>query len=474
MSLNVLYFLTDDHASWGLGCYGNSEVQSPVLDRLAEAGVRFENAFCPTPVCSPGRAAQTLGRTPSQTGLHDWLLQNDPKIANRNWIDDEVSLYDLLQKHGYTVGYSGKWHMGNPMDNPRGVDWYLSSGRTYGRAKKRIGRLSEDSEKEHVYVKNDELYSAPGRSATHYTDGVIEFLDRRPQDRPFFVTVGFTETHSPWRNRDPDCLKLYESATFRDIEAEPQHPWASNEGYRFEVPQSELHRQFYAGVTEIDRCVGRLLKALDERGLRENTLIVYTADHGLCLGQHGIYGKGNGTRPLNMYDPNLRIPLIWSGPGVTAKGSRVAEYVDQYDTFLSLCSVLGLDGDLDSARNYPGSDYSRVLSGRHLEGWDDTRFGEYGDLRMVRNREFKLIRRYPNGPDEFFVLNSIDGERRNQVANPFYAEVIAAMDERLQAFYAEHSDPEKSGLLGKELPVHNHCEAWRHGVRESRGLQGAG
>ena len=116
---NILLFLTDDHGSWALGSYGNREVRSPRLDRLAAEGARFANAFTPCPVCSPARACLVTGRTPSQVGIHDWIEENDPDCGDYDWLAGETTLPQLLQRAGYHCGLSGKWHLGRSHQSPR-------------------------------------------------------------------------------------------------------------------------------------------------------------------------------------------------------------------------------------------------------------------------------------------------------------------------------------------------------------------
>ncbi|MDE0312235.1 MAG: sulfatase-like hydrolase/transferase, partial [Caldilineaceae bacterium] len=120
---NILLFLTDDHGQWANGCYGNSELQTPNLDRLATEGARFADAFTPCPVCSPARACLMTGRTPSQVGIHDWLQEAEPVIGDHDWLAGEETLPQLLSRAGYHCGLSGKWHMGRSHRTPPGFDW---------------------------------------------------------------------------------------------------------------------------------------------------------------------------------------------------------------------------------------------------------------------------------------------------------------------------------------------------------------
>src|SRR6266567_3012397 len=125
---NILVVMADDHGQWALGCYGNLEVRTPTLDYLAKTGVRFENSFTPSPVCSPARASFWTGRLPSQHGVHDFLGAGS---EDYEWMRDEITLAQLLHEHGYVNGLSGKWHLGHDERKQPGFDyWYSQSLKT--------------------------------------------------------------------------------------------------------------------------------------------------------------------------------------------------------------------------------------------------------------------------------------------------------------------------------------------------------
>ena len=466
MPPNILLFLTDDHGAWALGCYGNREVHSPTLDRLAEEGARFENAFTPGPVCSPARACLLTGRTPSQVGIHDWIQEERPESGDPDRLADETTLAELLSGAGYFCGLSGKWHLGRSHVPPRGVDWHFGLPRWQG-------AHIED----YTYVFQGEPVPLSGNKTEIITDYALRFLDETPPDRPFFLQVGYIATHSPYGNQEPDLVALYGDADFRDIPPYVPHPWHKNEGF----PQGDdytdedclsRYRSYYAAVTDMDRNVGRILDRLREQGRLDDTVVMYASDHGLTLGHHGFWGKGNSTRPLNMYETCIRVPLLIRRPEEIPPGTVVTRCVDHYDTFQSICDWAGVTPGVANARgDYPGRSYRPLARGEPMD-WDDTRFGEYGDLRMVRTPQWKLVKRYPHGPNDLFDLVSDPGETRNLSGLPDYAEVEARLTVELEAFYARYEDPAKSGLRVKDLPRFNErSEAWRDGLREARGLQ---
>ena len=464
---NILLFLTDDHGAWAAGCYGNTEVQSPTLDRLAGEGARFANAFTPTPVCSPARACLLTGRTPSQVGIHDWIQEAEPEFGDPDWLAGEITLAELLREVGYHTGLSGKWHLGRSHATPRGYDWYFGLPRWQG------AHIEA-----YTYVLNDVPRTLAGNKTRIITDSALQFLEDAPAGRPFFLQVGYIATHSPYGNQEPELVARYEAAHFADIPPYHPHPWKKNEGFVggdtwTEEDCRSRYAAYYAAVTDMDRNVERIIRRLDEQGRLANTLVIYTSDHGLTLGHHGFWGKGNSTRPLNMYETCLRVPLIIRLPDQIPAGRVVTRCVDHYDTFHAICEWAGVTPDnRGHAGNYPGRSLRPLAGGEPISDWDDTRYGEYGDLRMIRTPRHKLVKRYPNGPHDLFDLQADPGETTNLADDPAYSALIAELTSRLETFYAAHEDPANSGLRVKALPRHNAgSEAWRDGLREARGLQ---
>jgi arylsulfatase A-like enzyme len=217
---NILLFLTDDHGAWALGSYGNREVQSPTLDRLAREGTRFINAFTPSPVCSPARACLLTGRTPSQVGIHDWIQEEFAEFGDYDWLQHEITLPQLLQAAGYRCGLSGKWHLGRSHQTPRGFDWCFGMPGSQGR---HLGR--------YTYHLNGEPLTLEGNKTRIITDHALQFLDEAPDERPFFLNIGYIATHSPYAEHEPELVAQYENAGFADIPPYVPHPWVKNEDF---------------------------------------------------------------------------------------------------------------------------------------------------------------------------------------------------------------------------------------------------
>ncbi|WP_051752328.1 sulfatase-like hydrolase/transferase [Streptosporangium amethystogenes] len=454
MRPNVLVVFLDDHASWALGCYGNSEVQTPTLDYLAATGVRMENSFTPTPVCSPGRAAFLTGRLSSQHGVHDYLNVWDPEVDRRNWIADELTLPEILRDHGYTTGLAGKWHLGRSFERAPGFDfWYELA--------------DEHANKEHLDSPWEHSPAFRGGYNRHaVTERAIDFLRARDEEKPFFLHVGYVSTHSPWEGRPERYVSRYRRCDFDDIPDDATYPFgrmASESLMPSRRDRRETLAQYYASATEVDEQVGRLVDELETQGLRENTLVVYTSDHGLNMGHHGIWGKGNGTKPYNMVEESIRVPLILNQPGALLGDQSRSEMVTHCDLFRTILDHTGvaLPAETLAERNYPGRSFASLLGGGHVAGWPEEVYGEYGNLRMIRTRTHKLTLRPPDGPAELIDLVADPRETVNLYADPRHADLVADLTGRVERYFGRYEDPVNSGLRVAELPQHNMEEVWR-------------
>ncbi|NQT58301.1 MAG: sulfatase-like hydrolase/transferase [Bacteroidetes bacterium] len=454
---NVLVFLTDDHAQWALKCYGNKHIVSPNIDYLADEGVVFENAFTPTPVCSPARACFHTGKIPSQHGIHDFLASDNGADDEKQWLQDELTMGELFQQAGYYTGFSGKWHMGQENKIHQGYDECLSLGTKYPMEHGEV----------HTYVKNGEPLTLSGYKTQVVTDHAISFIDNAPPDKPFFLFVGHYATHSPWTNHPERLVSFYRG---KDIDEN-----FFDENYLFGVQAlestnltrenpKEALAQYYAAVTQIDESVGRILDHLQAKEVTDDTLIVYTSDHGLNCGHHGIWGKGNGTLPLNMVEESIRIPLIMRMPGILPQGSRKKEFVDHTDTFRTVLEIAGISQNLsrERERQYTGKSVLSLFRDKNLSvDWRSYQFCEYGMVRMIRSDRYKLIVRNSNQKDQLFDLQSDPRELTNLIDNSAYHELITSLKILLTEFYIKFENPVKSGVNVMNPGLFNDVHAWR-------------
>ncbi len=453
---NIILIVNDDLAQWAPGCYGNREIHSPTLDYLAATGVLMQNAFTPTPVCSPARACLLTGRLASQHGIHDYLSSTIPEIHRRPWLKDEVTLAQLLSDAGYQTAHCGKWHLGND-DQPQAGFAHWFSG---------VGDYPAEHGGDHRFSLNGEVQTLPGQRTQVITDKAIEFLRERDAGSSFFLHIGYFGTHNPWRGQPERLAAAYRGSAFEGLLNQPAYPFGA-QALESTLPTRlnprEALAQYYAAITHIDEAVGRLLDELDALQLRDSALIVFTSDHGLCCGQHGLWGKGNATLPLNMLEESIRVPLIFNHPRRLFARQRRLEFVDHLDLFQTLADYAGIADALPSEANYPGRSFLPLLdNSAALPDWRQIQFGEYGDLRMARTRRHKLVRRYyEQAPCELFDLARDAGETHNCFGAADYAPVVETLTAAIEGYFERYQDENKSGLRARELPRHNPSEAWR-------------
>jgi len=432
---NIIVFLTDDHGQWALGSSGNRDILTPNLDRLADEGVVMENAFTPTPVCSPARACFMTGLTASQHGVHDYL---DDSAFTRDWLAGKPTIAELLQANGYHTGLVGKWHLGNDPEPQHGFDdWFALAG-----------DYPIDATGPARYSRNGDLVTLSGSKADVLTDGAIDFLQRHDPERPFFLYVSHVSTHSEWAGHPERLVSLYRDKTFDDVPQDETFPFgAQNLESRDLIDRKnprEALAQYYAAVTNIDEGVGRVLAALDKLGLRDETLIVYTSDHGLNCGHHGIWGKGNGTLPLNMVEETIRVPLILNHSSTIEGSQRRKEFVDHLDLFQTLLDFAGAGSS--GAFDHAGRSYLGLLSGDGEETpWRDAQFCEYGDVRMVRTDRYKLIDRPSPEPAQLFDLTADPRETTDVAAAAEMQPILRSLRAKLAGHYERYGDPRHSG-----------------------------
>ncbi len=455
---NIILFLTDDHAQWANGCYGNREIMTPNLDHLAKSGVLMENAYTPTPVCSPGRACLLTGRLASQHGIHDYLgSAPGVDIDQYPWLKNETLLCDILHESGYTTALSGKWHMGQEERPDAAFDYTFCNGPQYPYHHNGV----------RTFYENGQPVEIPGYKTRIITDHALKFLRERPQDPPFFLQIGYIATHNPWEEHPERLVSQYRKCSFDELPDDETYPFGiqnleSTFAYRYD--QHEARAQYYAAVTQIDEGVGMVLDELEAQGLLENTLVIYTSDHGLNCGHHGIWGKGNGTLPLNLVEESIRVPMILNHPGVLFAQQRLGQFVDHPDLFQTILDLAGvtLTAAQKEKGNYPGRSFAGMLTQQKpLASWRQWQICEYGDVRMIRDQRYKLVRRYPDGPNEFFDLRHDPRETDNLFNEGKHQNRVKNMTAKLDAYFKTYADPIKNGLNVKNLPIHNGSESWR-------------
>ncbi len=431
---NILLILADDLAAWMLGCYGNKEIRTPNLDLLARTGTRFLNNFVCTPICSASRATLFTGRVPRQHGIHDFLtpspIERPPQgqAAPPASFAQEVMISDLLAGNGYTCGHVGKWHMGDDQRPQHGFKfWYSMLG---GSSPYQNPRLSW----------NGEVIQEKGYLAELMTGKAVQFLEQQKAGQPFFLVTSYFNPHTPYAGHPQKYYDMYASTNFETIGWERPAPNALREKELLADTVGNL-RKCAASVTALDDQVGTLLKALSDRKLRDNTLVIFTGDNGFLLGRHGLWSKGLASDPINMYEEVMQTPMIWSWMGKTPVEATRPELVSFYDFLPSVCDVAGVAPP--AGRNLCGRSYLRLATNKPLprsEAWPTVVFGHFRNTEMARDSRYKLVLRDQGaGPGELYDLREDPREKFNHYDNPQFLSVRGRLTQDLEAWRKQYA-----------------------------------
>lgn len=437
--LNVVFFLTDDHGAWALNYTGCREMHTPNLNRLAESGARFTNAFAATPVCSPSRATYMTGRLPSRHGIQDFIncrpahseVNDCTGPQARHYLDGQPTLSGTLAAAGYKAGLAGKWHMGGDNVMQAGFSYWATipgGGGTY---------------RNPAFVKNGKTVNTEGMKTDRVGDFALEFLDQTA-GQPFFLYMPFFAPHNPYDFQAEEYRKLYKDSKFSCFPRLPDHRWLRRtvDG-RPAAPVKDHNNEasmlaYSALVSAVDHNVGRVVQHLEKLGVLDNTLIVFTADQGHNCGHHGVWGKGNGTVPFNVFEESIRVPMIWNHRGAIKPGQVFPQFVSSYDFMPSLLDYAGLKAPADPYR--AGRSYANLLRHKRYEERAELYF-EYSYMRAVRTKRWKYIRRAGDWPSELFDLEKDPGEERSILDTSEGREVAAQLGKKLDAFFAARGAP---------------------------------
>ena len=448
---NILFILTDDQGAWAMGCAGNTDIETPNLDRIARQGVRFDNFFCASPVCSPARASILTGMIPSAHGVQDWIRsgnldqdllgdkKDDPYYACESkpipYLEGMITYTDVLKENGYHCALSGKWHLGDSIRPQHGFEKWFTIGRGgcyYNKADiVEEGNISYETR----YITNV------------ITDKALDYMrEFGGKEDPFYLSVHYTAPHSPWdEDQHPaEYIERYRDCGFTATPDLPIHPnQVPTAPFGTGEVRKSLLRGYYAAITAMDAEVGRLLDELEAQGLEQDTIVMFMADNGMNMGHHGIWGKGNGTFPFNMYDTAVKVPFLVSWPGHYPQGLVSQRMCSQYDFFQTLMDMLGIDRELPAG--LPGRSFADVFSGHDSGDGAVVIYDEYGPTRMIRTREWKYIHRYPYGPDELYHLTEDPDENENLIECEECAGIADDMYGRLNRWFHTYADPAMDG-----------------------------
>ncbi len=438
---NLLYIHSDQHSPHVTGCYGDPLVETPNLDRLAANGVVFDNTYCASPICVPSRMAMLSGRHPYQNEV--W--------SNEHILNSAIpTLAHSMGAAGYHPVLVGRMHSLGP-DQLHGYAErlvgdhspnYSGSGYSVDR-----GILNGTSGPQRVSLRN----SGPGQSAYQVHDedvsaAAVDVLNRLGVQKragvlggPFSLSVGLMLPHPPYVARAEDYERYRgrmtmpkKPAPFEQV-IHPHLRWWRTHTEIEEVGEDEILRAraaYWGLVHRTDVLIGQILDALHANDLADDTLIVYTSDHGDMQGEHGLWWKHV------FYEESARVPLIMSWPGRIPGGQRCERVVSALDVTATLLDAL----DAPALPHSPGRSLLPLVDGRDAPPWDDVAFSEYctdqfgppegAYQRMIRNDEWKLIY-YHGQPSQLFNLREDPGELRDRAADPACAAVVQDLTARL-------------------------------------------
>jgi choline-sulfatase len=447
---NVLLIYTDDHAQWAVGAYGNEEIYTPNMDRLAAEGMRFTRGFT-KPVCSPSRAMLLTGQYSHRLGIPDYIPFGNPVHIDNGLPAGTATVASMLKKSGYATGLVGKWHLGyGEKYFPQRFGFDSAEGFRFlapGKEATGVGKIP-------FLVNGNEISNFRGdpRHTDILADRAIDFfLSHR--DEPFFLFLSLYRPHLPWGAVPPEDLAHYERVVLTVPEL-PNHSWAMREKLE------ELTRLYYANITCADRNLGRVFDALDDLSLTENTLVIFIGDNGFMVGQQNLLGKGNARRfqidereriarastRANMFDDSVLVPFIVRWPGVVKPGSTNDALVSTIDILPTLAEATGAE----SPSGIDGKSLLPLLKNTSSAPWRDAWLDTYdmiylGDdgekphMRMIRTNDWKLILYHDeNGRPldggsrhELFDLKRDPDELENRYADPSAGKIRQTLEKRL-------------------------------------------
>lgn len=442
---NILFLFTDDQAPWALEAAGHPHAVTPNMDTLVKQGAYLTNAFTVTPVCSPSRASLISGRYGSELGITDWI---HPKREPDLGLPTDITTWvQLLQKAGYHTGLVGKWHLGTSDEmHPTKFGYDHFMGFRAGGAPTKNPTLEK-------HGKNEKI---EGLTTDILTDHALEFLNNAPADKPFCLSLHYRAPHTTWLPvADEDW------APFAELDPTIPNPDYPN----LDVPRvKKMTREYLASVAGVDRNVGRILQLLEEKDLTDNTVVIFSSDHGYNMGHNGIWHKGNGhwvltknppatenipngQRP-NMYDNSIRIPTIIRWPGTIKPGIKIEQTVSNLDWFPTLLEMAGVD--LPTDVKIHGESIVPILKGKNVD-WDNDFYAEYSTkhqshthMRMIRTPEWKLIRDFLNvNRDELYHLTDDPAEANNLIHSdsPEVKAIIKQLDAKILDNMKSINDP---------------------------------
>jgi arylsulfatase A-like enzyme len=443
--------VTDNHGAWSIGPYGNKDVRTPNLDRMAREGALFRKAFANNAVCSPTRASLLTGLMPSQHGVHRYLGANELQVGPDAYysLAEFDTIPSILVKQGYAAGLVGKWHLGDNLKPQPGFDEWITMphGHSPGFYDQKV-------------IENGQIRDEPRYLTDLWTERAVRYIEKHKAE-PFFLYLAYNGPYglggAMEERRGNRHTAYYAERPMASMPRDAPHPWNFNYGKW--LNNLEVRRKYAAEISAIDDGVGEVLSTLGRLGLDEKTLVIFIGDQGLAGGHSGFWGMGDHTRPLTAFDWTIWIPLLVRQPGRVQAGSEVGHIVTNYDILPTVLDWLGLSAEKPRRPELPGRSLGPFLRGENPE-WDDVVFFEFENVRAIRTAEWKYIERFGEGPTELYDLQRDAGERLNLASDMRHAAVRKELARRLNEFFKRYADPQwdlwngggsKTGLITENI-----------------------
>ena len=438
---NILFFFSDQQRADTCGCYGQRDNITPNLDQMAHEGVQFKHAFSMQPVCGPARAALQTGLYPTQTGCYRNGIALPP---------DAKTLARGLSEGGYEVGYIGKWHLASNKNtgDPERPDvcyrqtpvppQYRGDYKDYWLASD-VLEFTSHGYGGHMFDSDMNQRDFPeGRyRADAQTDWVLEYLESRNQDRPFFLFASYIEPH---HQNDRDCYEgpIGSKERFKDYDV-PGDLVGTGGDWRENYPD-------YLGcVNSLDHNLGRIRGKLRELGMADNTIIIYTSDHG------SHFCTRNSEYKRSCHEASLRIPMVVYGPGF--EGGKV---IDELVSLMDLPKTVLRMAGVEPWEEMQGHDLNELAQGT-AKSWPEEVFYQISESHVGRGIRTKKWKYSVSAPDKegfedadsdvyveafLYDLEADPHERMNLVDDPTYQDVREHLADRLRARMIEAGEEE--------------------------------
>jgi arylsulfatase A-like enzyme len=414
---NIIYLFSDEHRYQSMSFTEMPAVMTPNMERLANEGAYFRNAISNNPLCSPHRSILLTGQWSFSTGM----VENNGTLAP--W---DKTLGHVFKEAGYTTGYTGKWHAGR-YPQLAGFDWHLHWDNT----NEHWNSIWTDLHG------TKETYRCDTYNATKMTDQALEFIDSYASGAsPFFLMVAWNPPHAVFTDAPEEKILLYTSPE--------QLPWRANAKEASKDKWWDDYQGYHAHISAIDDEIGRVMDKLEELGITENTIIIYSSDHGSMMNSHG---KGNKRHPD---EESIRVPFLVRYPVGIEPGLLKDELFGTIDIFPTLCGLAGIE----TPSFCQGQDFSPLLfgeSGPDPESQFLMHIGNMnmkGDINTYHTPFFRGVRgkRYTytvntNGPWQLFDNQEDPYQEMNLIIDPAYSAVREQMQEELENWIEKAENP---------------------------------